>query len=728
MADRNPFGRQPVHDRLIDAALGDVNVPADLHGRMAIDGLFDDAAIDRLLAGVPVPAGLAERVRRGASSAVEEQASSRPSGCSANGSRRQAGRRRWRALDAIVIDMLWDGAAVAAALAIVVGMFMAGTALSRRLAPLAGHDVGREAAPGRPAARPPAAMLTRAADARPTPRDAPVARAPLPAGSLPAAEPSPSVAASEAGDGPAEPPPLAPPPPAVRAAPPPQDASDAGSRRGRGSAVRTVLLPTTRRFVPRVPEFDLAFELAHGEAPFVDPRVPALTVDRPPLVLNCDAFDSITADLAPSPRPSSTRPRRGGVAAPRVEELLAAVSPPAAEDEAAATERAGVRLSVGAVRSLRKSPETLLVELCATAAMPAAESPLDTLVVLDQSSGPGATLSWQWACRGLARIAAAMRPADRLSVVVCGDRPRLATLRADADGLARLVEELRHEAPARVADIDAGLRLVADVSRRDGPPLRTVVLAHAGSLEQCRAEGRSAVTAWQAARAGTVARAPAGGVEFVRIDPQPAAIAGSGADPGGVALDGVAVIRALVEQVFGRPTLVARGCRMEVRFNPSRVGSYRVVGHRQAADGAVSVAEPSAIDLHAGELVRVVYEVMRRPGEEASAAQELLTASLRWTPAGGGEASVRVGLTTAGLGRSDREPALSPHRCELLLAMGLGEWAAGVVHAEPRRHFASAVAGLAATCRDCGTGNPILARLVAAVEQEGLLRAEPSDR
>jgi hypothetical protein len=291
-----------------------------------------------------------------------------------------------------------------------------------------------------------------------------------------------------------------------------------------------------------------------------------------------------------------------------------------------------------------------------------------------------------------------------------------------------LAEELRREAPARVADNDAGLRLVEDVSRRDGPPLRTVVLAHAGSLEQCRAEGRSAVTAWQAARAGTVERASAGGVEFVRIDPQPAAAAGPGADPGGVALDGVAVIRALVEQVFGRPTLVAQGCRMDVRFNPGRVGSYRIVGHRQTADGILSVAEPPAIDLHAGEITRVVYEVMLRPGGEAPAPQEVVTASLRWTMAGGGEASARVGLTTTGIGRSDREPSPSPHACELLLAMGFGEWTAGVVHAEPRRQFATAVAGLAAKCRDRGAGSPTLARLVAAVEQAGLLRAEPPGR
>lgn len=726
MADQNAPGRHDGHDRLIDETLRDVPIPRELRGRMAVDALFDDTAIDRLLGSVPVPAELAARVRRGLSELVDHTSSALPAPRGPSGAPRQAGRRRWFALDALLGDILWDGVSVAAALAIVVGMFLAGTALSRRLAPATGRDGGREAAPVQTAARSPSALPSPPVP-RAAVRDAPVAEAASATALLPATEPPTSGAENGAKDGPADPSPPRQLPPLVRAAPP-QDLAGPAFRRGRALAVRTVLLPEARRPVPRAPEFDLAFEMAHGEAPFIDPRAPALALDRPPLVLNCDAFDAIAAGLGAGTRPPSPRPRRVGAAAPRVEELLAAVSPPAVEDEAAATERAGVRLSVGAMRSLRQTPETLLVEICATAALPTADLPLDALVVLDQSAGPGAMLSWQWACRGLGRIAAAMRPADRVSVVVCGDRPRLAALRTGADGLARLVEELRRESPARAADIDAGLRLVADVSRRDGPPQRTVVLAHAGSLEQCRAEGRSAFQTWQATRAGTVERPVNGGVEFVRIDPQPAEAEGPGADSGGVALDGVAVVRALVEQVFGHPALVARGCRMEVRFNPDRVGSYRVVGHRQTADSAMSVAGPPAIDLHAGENVRVVYEVMRRPGGVASAAQDLLTATLRWTPAEGVETSARVSLPVAGGREPGREAALSPHATELLLAMGFGEWAAGSVHAEPRRQFAAAIAGLAANCREHGTLGPTVAQLIAAVEKEGLLRAAPPGR
>jgi hypothetical protein len=40
--------------------------------------------------------------------------------------------------------------------------------------------------------------------------------------------------------------------------------------------------------------------------------------------------------------------------------------------------------------------------------------------------------------------------------------------------------------------------------------------------------------------------------------------------------DAVAIGRAMVMRTFGRPTLVATGCRLEVAFDPARVGAYRM--------------------------------------------------------------------------------------------------------------------------------------------------------
>jgi hypothetical protein len=736
MNDRDVSGR---HDGPVDAKLRNVPVPAGIAGRMAVESLFDDAAIDRLLAAVSVPSGLAPRVRRSLAQAGDERLLSTAPVPDRGGPARRAGRPRGAAVR-VLRELLLDGAALAAALTIVVGMFMAGTALSRRLAPATGRETGPQAAPVAAAARPPAAARTN----RPAPRAADQASvvaetAPpaLPPATARLASPD---APNVGGDGSAEPAAAATArrPATVRAAPPPAAPDGLPARRGRGAAVRTVLLPEATRKAPRSAGYDLAFEMAHGEAPFVDPRVPGLDLDRPPLSVRCDSFDMIAVGLGAGGRAAAARPRRGDPAAARVEEFLAAVSPPAPEDEAAATEQAGVRLSVGAMRSLRAHPETMLVELCATAGpLPAvappdavggwgALVPLDACVVIDQSSGPGTAVAWQWACRGLARLASQMQDADRVSVVVCGERPRLAALRVDAAGLSLLAEELRREPPAGAADIDAGLRLVRDVAGREGPPRRTVVLAHAGSLEQCRGEARSAVAAWQAARAGTADGEAAAGVRFVRIDPQQPVAERPAADSGGVQLDGVAVARALVAQVLGRSTLVAGACRMEVRFNPDLVGAYRIVGHRQAAADVLSAGAAPVVDLHSGETVRVVYELVRRPGAAVSPTQEIVTATLRWTPAlENGETSARVGLSAARGARSGGDPIPSPHACEILLAMGLGEWLAGSVHAEPRRQFAAAVAGLARACRDRARLHPTLARLVEGLEQEGV---RPADR
>lgn len=736
MTDRDAPDRPAGDDRLIDAVLGNVPVPAEIAGRMAVGALFDDSALDRLLVAVTVPTGLASRVRQQGLAIEPPPAAVGPvvTGGAIGRLRPTDRRRRFGhdgpGLDVFLARVLWDGAAVAAAMTLVVGMFTAGTALSRLLAPAPVRNGGREAPPAIAAARPPAAKRT----APPTLRSS--AREALDGLSVPPPMAAVAGAAGQAADRPAgvgsgagaTDSVTAPRPVTVRAAPPPADPQAPAARRGRGFDMRTILLPEAIRPVPRAPGFDLAFEMTHGEAPFVDPRSPALDLDRPPLSLRCDSYDAFVAGLGTSGRMAAARSRRSGPAATRVEELLAAVSPLSAEDEAVVVERAGVRFSVGAYRSLRKHPESMLVELSVTAALPAVGPPVDALVVVDQSSGPGATLAWQWACRGIARIASLMQPADRLSVVVCGSRPRLAALRADAAALSLLADELRREAPAPVADIDAGLRLVADVSRREGPPRRIVVLAHAGSLEHCRGEGRSAFSAWQAARAGTVDRAATDdvAVEFVRIDPEESPADASAVDAGVVALDGVAVIRALVEQVWGRSNLVARGCRMEVRFDPDAIRSYRIVGHRQTAADTLAAGGAPTIDLHAGETVRVVYEVVRRPGGAASGTRDPISATLHWTSASGGDASARIGLAAARI--SDPAGGTSPHACELLLAMGLGEWAAGSAHAEPRRQFAAALAALAAHCRGRGDGDSTLERLVEGIEREGILRPDPSGR
>jgi hypothetical protein len=213
---------------------------------------------------------------------------------------------------------------------------------------------------------------------------------------------------------------------------------------------------------------------------------------------------------------------------------------------------------------------------------------------------------------------------------------------------------------------------------------------------------------------------------------------------GPVAADPVAIGRRLMGQVFGRPTLMATRCRLEMAFDPARVGSYRIVGHRQTAADALASVDPRGIDLHAGETTRVVYEVIMRPAGEVimRPAGEVVrrprgtgpllsggvSASLAWTPAGAGpdgplpEQAARRVLADSDTVTADPRVGLpSPHGCELPLAVGLGEPAAGSVHAEPWRQSAAGIAALASHWQARGDVTTIGGQLIDCLEHRGFI-------
>ncbi len=675
----------------------------------------------------------------------------------------------------VALDLLANGGAVAAALSIVALVFFASTALSRRLAAVSAPVSASGPVPSRVAARGP--LPQRPDSARGIPRasgpasglgDATGAAAsvPSPAETDVAGVRSPTAAAAAVTtvlDPPHADVPL---PKAaaatveVRAAP--AFPAAAGGDSGAGTArIRSVFLPLIGRQVPRVPGYDIAFEMAHGESPFVDPATFAsLAVDRPPLSLRTDSFDNLCEHVRrdrDSDRAPGRRPRRGGMPTVRTEDILAALPAPAG-DGGSSGAGPGLGLSLSAFRSLRPSPSSMLVEVCVTA--PPLESaadtsgPLDTMLMLDQSAGPFASLSWQWLCRGLGRVISQMRPADRVSLIVCGERPRLVALRADAATLAALLPELMREPVAHSADFDAAFRLVATLGRREGRPDRIVAAAHADTMERCRKEGRAAFSAWQAELAAVTTSPVGPTTAFVLIDPQETLSAASSLPEtvpltaGPVPADPVAIGRRLVGQVFGRPTLRATRCRLEMKFDPAYIGSYRIVGHRQTAADALASVDPRGIDLHAGETMRVVYEVIRRPGGEVirrpggelisrpggtgPALSRGVSASLTWTPAGAGpdgalpEQTVRRVLAAAAAATADPRVGLpSPHGCELLLAVGLGELAAASVHAEPWRESAAGIAALASRWQARGDVTPIGGQLIDCLENQGIIANAP---
>lgn len=664
-------------DRDLDRGLRDVPIPVDLATRVAAGGI-DAAAIDRALRDVTVPHGLASRIASPA--AFRGTAAPRP------------GRRRpSRAATALGRDVL----SVAAALAGIWLVAAAGASLSRTLsAPVpravapravaAGpRDAAREPRTDDRPGRPPAAAVSSNAGQPPEP----AARAATP----PSPEPV-TIAASTAR-------------PPERAAVPQVRGAAVGLEPeavpwGR-SALRTPR--DAWRRVPRSPRYDLLFELTHGEQPFVDPRAGDLRADVPPLTVQTDTFDRFVA----------ARPRGPRL---RTEHALAAVSPPRDAAEAAGP----VALTLHAVGSLRASAgrPTLIVEVAATAGgLPARadeRAAVSASIVLDRAAG-SEPLAWRWGCGAVAAVADRMQPDDRVTLVVAGPVPRMVIRDATGPDLARVAADLAELAPSDGSDLDAALAVARTAT---APAARTVMLVQDGADADGGIETRAALGRWQERTASGDQTAPDSGcIDFVLVDP------GTEFEPsrpavsfGRTAADAVAIRRALLAAVFDRTTLVAGRGRLTVDFDPASVAAYRLVGHRQSAVESLSSDPPETIDLHVGETARAVYEVVPR-----SASPVTVAARFQWT-SGDGPHEVRATLRG---GPDATATTPSPHGCELLLAIALGEEATGSAHALPRGR--AAAADLIARWRARGDITPLGTVLADAIMASGRRGADGLD-
>ena len=686
-------------DRQIDDALRNVPLPPGLADRVVPETLFDDAAIDRLLGRVALPDGLSDRVRgavftpaAGRGIDLDRAAGSlRPAGTSA--APRQRGRLgRWS------LAVAQSGAAVAVLLAAVGGLVLTGFEFARW---------------GEPAAPQPALVLAPLPPPPgPAPREPAVGMAAHE--SAPSQEPADTLAVSPvpivADDDAfavAEPDQFIPARPVVRGA----AVGSAAGALPAGTAMRTVPLPSaeSRRSVPRVAGFDMAFEMTHGEAPFVDPRAAtALQVDRPPLSIRTDAFEALVASTGRKPRP-------GFAGNLRTEEILAAL--PAPPPRSAAPEP---EVMIHAVRSLRGRPESRLVEVCVTAPPLARDgtSAVDAILVLDRHTG-SEPLLWGRVCRAVAAVADQMRDADRITVVVGGREPRLAGNRLGAAGLRRLSTALELEPVDDASEFDATMRFAAQEAAR-GPARPLIVVANSESVDRARGAGRAGRAVLSAWREALAADGPEAGrraaVRFVLVDPTEPTVReplepGFGRTPA----DTVAIRRAVLEQVFAMPTLTARQCRLQMAFDPQAVAAYRLVGHRQSAMESLAGGDPPATDLHAGEVTRVVYELVPLAPQDAA-----VRATLTCRPVNGdGERTSTAVLPLRAVTTGPLPPARD---CELLLAVAVGELATASPHAGPRGAASQAAAALAAAWRARGDVTPYGTALLEAADRMGVLK------
>lgn len=672
-------------DAEIDDVLRAVLVPPAAAAGIEPGWLFGDGTIDRLLIDLPVPPDIARRVGSPVSGAVREilRSASEP----AIG--RTAALRWWRGIAR-------DAIAVGLSLGLIAALFLAGlwfaepdrTTMPRRYPHQArGAELKRPAKPS--VVEPP-----RGHAAASTLGHAEVGRRAQERSSVPGPDAAPVSTPHRS--------------PVVRAAPVPVGEPLRHGLRDPSTGIQVISEGTgangsMRRLVPGTRGFDLAFEMAHGEQPFIDPSIAAtLAVDRPPLVVATESFDRVW------PLPKG-RARLVEFEALRTEHLLAALSPALADGQRGA----GPRLDLRAVRSLRPGRPTYLVEAAVSVPLPprnAESEPAEVALVLDHSNGPDALALWMAACRGLASAAAAMGPADRLTVIVAEPQPRVVAIRAAAAEITGLAAELELEPPFGTADLDAAVGLAGATAAREGMSPRLVVVAQADQAERCLGRGRAMLLAWRAAAArGEPAK---GSPAFVLVSGvAEGGAAAEEATPGWTLSDPVVVRRRVAAALRGAWPVSVRDAWVEVRFDPRAVAAFRLVGHRQTVPESLAAFNAAAgargpIDLYPGETARVVYEVV--PRTVVSGSFTGISARLVHRHATGGERQVNATAVPLDGVAGDLPSARG---CELLLAVGLGELAGRSAHAAPGRGVVQHVRELATAWSDRGDMTAVGARL-----------------
>lgn len=705
-------------DEAIDAAVRDVPLPEGLAARATAEVLFSDTALDGLVRAVSVPPEVVERLRTALQhpragrhgvdldrlAAVVGQSSPGAAGRAViRGSdvtpRRRAGRlRRWG------VTLARDVAAVAASLACLVVVFFAGVQVSdwlamegetspRQVSPRqASSSVRRKAgsggltsAPGRGGSVPAA---TAASDAVPA------------ASTVEQTQPADTFVAR--GDAAVD---------VVPASPTVLGAVDIAGRDGAAEMRLVSALPTSRRRVPRVPGFDLGFEIRHGEAPFVDPATaPTLSVDEPPLSTLTDSFDAALDMIRAGRRPSP-----GMV---RAEHVVAAMTVDRRPHEAG--RRPAAAVTVHAVQSLRRSPASVFVEVAVTASSfrDGDRPPLDAVIVLDRSVGTCGPATWRSVCRALGAVADQMRPDDRVTLIDAASAPRVVVDAGDAQALREAGLVIRDLPAVRAADVDAAFRLRAERRRSSGP---WVVVSTRDSLERARDEAAASFQAWRRGAAehdrDETGDDPARAA-FVVVD----AMRGESATPatvlrGHVAPESRSIRIGLLEALFRRSAVVLRECRLAVEMNPGGVALYRIVGHRHSAVDSVSGGGPEPVDLHAGETARVVYEIVPR----AAAAGEtrwLVRARLRARPAAvPGDTPVSGEAVLISTAVEPASPIPSPQACETILAVEIAEWLSGSPHAASSRRDSRGFAEMLEAWRSRGNVTPFGAEGMAFWER-----------
>lgn len=375
---------------------------------------------------------------------------------------------------------------------------------------------------------------------------------------------------------------------------------------------------------PNVREFDLLFLLRHGVHPFVSPSAHAdLAKVQVPLVNSTASFQRALRliNAAESRQPETTREdlRPDDV---RVEDFLAAMDyefpRPASSDSP------GLNLYTAAGVSPWSDNGLGLIQIGVQAGSVARppQSAAHLLLVIDTSAAMGRAGIWSMLCRELHANFAELLPADRVSILLIGERPQMLGRNLTAEAATNLLPQLAVLTPRGNANLAAALPELASVlksANKDAKkrPTRAVLLT-AGMLHLEPAQ----LALWGdelrpllSNDKDTLGKNSLDIVDLRQsevLDPLLTALAGWGRKPVLHANQDHQLDLQLREILGGQSQLVAHDVSLRINFVPNAVALYRLLGHEASAVSNLIPLEWQT-DLRSGETATALFEVAVRP-------------------------------------------------------------------------------------------------------------------
>ena len=437
---------------------------------------------------------------------------------------------------------------------------------------------------------------------------------------------------------------------------------------------------------PRVPGYDLTFQLKHGVHPFVSPGAnPALSVCQVPLVTSTESFDWACQLAQGRKLPPAYRIR--------TEEFLAGMDYGFALPEGTPL---GIRTAAGP--SPWGSPNLSLLQVAVQAGVRprGRDQAAHVVVVLDGSDSMHWENRWETVLAGLNEFAAHMQSADRLSLVVAGQEPIIAAELQPAIEAVKMLKSLESQALTPTINLTAALAKASEIANRESSGNRKnarLVLLTDGLEQLDDAAVREIEQMLQAAKREGHSLETLDVRQEESIDALLNRIAAVAEDTN----RGNAAVRhtgnknqirwALAEVAAGRSQLVAADASMKVTFKPDAVSVYRLLGH-EATSVAGLMSETLQIDLRSGEGATGLFELELKP----DGGETIATVEVTWRSPGGDVQTTRQTISRLQIASSFYQ---APYSLQLgSLAAETAEILRDSVFATPKSHSLAAVAEL----------------------------------